>query len=61
MKKITALIASLILALGICIIPASAAGTGKITATNAAGKQGDTVTVDVGIASNPDSSPSEYR
>ena len=53
MKKITALIASLILALGICIIPASAAGAGKITAANAAGKQGDTVTVDVGIASNP--------
>lgn len=45
MKKAISLVLSLILIWGLCAFPASATGNGKITAANASGKQGDTVTV----------------
>ena len=53
MKKLLSLLLSLILVLGLCGTTAFAAGNGKITAANASGKQGDTISVDIGIDSNP--------
>ena len=53
MKKLLSLLLSLILVLGLCGTTAFAAGNGKITAANASGKQGDTISVDIGIGSNP--------
>ncbi len=53
MKKIFAITLTLVLVLGLCIFPVSAAGTGSLSMTNAEGKQGDTVTVSVNLSSNP--------
>ncbi len=53
MKRILALICTMVLVLSICILPASAAGSGSLSVTGATGKQGDTVTLSVKLNSNP--------
>lgn len=53
MKKIFTIALTLVLVLGLCIFPASAAGTGSLSMTCVEGKQGDTVTVAVNISNNP--------
>ena len=53
MKKAISLVLSLMLIWGLCAFPASAAGNGTITAADASGRQGDTVTVAIGLGSNP--------
>ncbi len=53
MKKLLAAIVSVILIFSVCVQPASAAGSGSLAMTGAAGKQGDTVSVAVNLNSNP--------
>lgn len=53
MKKLFAIILTLILVLCVFAFPASAAGSGSLSATSASGYRGDTVTVDVNLGSNP--------
>ena len=53
MKKAISLVLSLMLIWGLCAFPASAAENGTITAADASGRQGDTVTVAIGLGSNP--------
>lgn len=53
MKKIIIAALTIVLILGICILPVSAAGNGSLSISGAEGKQGDTVTVAVNLSSNP--------
>ena len=52
-RKIAALVISFFIIIGFCALPANAAGSGKLSATSANGKQGETVTVNVNIENNP--------
>lgn len=53
MKKIFTFLTTIILICGVCIVPASAAGSGKIALSSANGKQGDNVTLNVTMSNNP--------
>ncbi len=53
MKKFISLIILIILLGSIFTLPATAAGSGVLALSNAEGKQGDTVTVNVNLDSNP--------
>ena len=53
MKKIIALIISAIVIFSMCIFSASAAGSGIIVMSSASAKQGDSVTLNVTMPSNP--------
>lgn len=53
MKKILSFISITILIFAMSVVPAFAAGNGSITISSASGKQGDTVTLNVNMNSNP--------
>ncbi len=53
MKRVITCILTFALLLSVCLFAVSAQGTGSLTMTSAEGKQGDTITVDVNLASNP--------
>ena len=53
MKKIIAYLLTIVLLLGTGVVAVSAAGAGTLSATNASGYRGDTVTVNVNLNSNP--------
>ena len=53
MKKIFTFLTTIILICGVCLVPTSAAGNGKIALSSANGKQGDNVTLNVTMSNNP--------
>ena len=53
MRKILSILTALILIMALLVVPASAAGAGTLALSGAEGKQGDTVTLNVNLNSNP--------
>lgn len=53
MKKILSVITIIVLLCAMLVVPASAAGNGTIAMSSASGKQGDSVTLNVNMNSNP--------